>query len=46
VILELDRKATGSASELKAAVRSASKDRPLLLLIERDGRTRFITMAP
>jgi serine protease Do len=45
VIVEVNRQAVHSADELRAAVRKSS-DRPVLLLVERDGQTRFVTIRP
>jgi len=45
VIVEVNRKAVQSVEELRAAVR-ASAQRPVLLLVERDGQTRFVTVRP
>jgi Do/DeqQ family serine protease len=45
VIVEVNRQAVHSADELRAAIRKSS-DRPVLLLVERDGQTRFVTVRP
>jgi len=45
VIHEVNRKAVESVDDLRAAVRARS-DRPVLLLVERDGHTRYITVRP
>jgi len=45
VIVEVNRKPVQSVEELRAAVR-ANSERPVLLLIERDGRTHFVTVRP
>jgi serine protease Do len=45
VIVEVNRKAVSSVDELRAAVRATSQ-RPVLLLVEREGQTRFVTVRP
>ena len=45
VILEVNRQAVQSVDELRAAVRKTT-DRPALLLIEREGRSLFVTVKP
>jgi Do/DeqQ family serine protease len=45
VIREVNRKPVGSVDELQQAVRD-SGDRPSLLLVERDGSTVFVAVAP
>jgi len=45
VILEVNRQAVQSVDELRAAVRKTT-DRPVLLLVEREGRTQFVTVRP
>jgi Do/DeqQ family serine protease len=45
VIQEVNRKPVTSIEDLRAAVR-ARTDRPVLLLVERDGHTRFVTVRP
>jgi serine protease Do len=45
VILEVNRQAVQSAEDLRAAVRKTT-DRPVLLLVERDGRSLFVTVKP
>ena len=45
VILEVNRQAVQSAEDLRAAVRKTT-DRPVLLLIEREGRSLFVTVKP
>jgi serine protease Do len=45
VIVEANRKAMTSVDELRAAVRSAT-DKPLLLLVHRQGRELFVTVRP
>jgi serine protease Do len=45
VIVEVNRQPVRSVDELRAAVRRTT-DRPVLLLVERDGRTRFVTVRP
>jgi serine protease Do len=45
VIIEVNRQAVHSVDELRAAVRRTS-ERPVLLLVERDGQTRFVTVRP
>jgi Do/DeqQ family serine protease len=45
VIVEANRKAVTSVDDLRAAVRSAS-DKPLLLLVHRQGRELFVTVRP
>ena len=45
VILEVNRQAVQSAEELRAAVRKTT-DRPVLLLVEREGRSLFVTVRP
>jgi serine protease Do len=45
VILEVNRQAVQSAEELRAAVRKTT-DRPVLLLVEREGRSVFFTVKP
>jgi serine protease Do len=45
VIVEVNRQAVQSADELRAAVRKTT-NRPVLLLVERDGRTLFVTVRP
>jgi S1-C subfamily serine protease len=43
VILEVNRQAVQSVDELRTAVRKTT-DRPVLLLVERDGHTVFVTV--
>ena len=45
VILEVNRQAVQSVDELRAAVRKTT-DRPVLLLVEREGRSLFVTVKP
>ncbi len=45
VIREVNRKAVSSVDELRDAVRKTT-DRPVLLLVEREGQTRFVTVRP
>ncbi len=45
VIREVNRKPVASVEELRAAVRGTT-DRPVLLLVEREGQTRFVTVRP
>jgi serine protease Do len=45
VIQEVNRKTVSSIDEFRAAVR-ATTSRPVLLLVERDGRTMFVTVRP
>jgi Do/DeqQ family serine protease len=45
VILEVNRQAVQSVDELRTAVRKTT-DRPVLLLVERDGHTVFVTVRP
>ncbi len=45
VILEVNRQAVQSADDLRAAVRKTT-DRPVLLLVEREGRSLFVTIKP
>ncbi len=45
VIQEVNRKPVQSVDELRAAVRG-STDRPVLLLVERDGHNLFVTVRP
>jgi serine protease Do len=45
VIVEVNRQPVQSADELRAAVRKTT-NRPVLLLVERDGRTLFVTVKP
>ena len=45
VIVEADRKPVTNVDDLRNAVRSSS-DRPLLLLVHRDGRDLFMTVRP
>jgi Do/DeqQ family serine protease len=45
VIVEANRKPVESIDELRAAVRSAN-DRPLLLLVNREGQNLFVTVRP
>ena len=45
VIVEANRKAVSSVDELRAAVRSAT-DKPLLLLVHRQGKELFVTVRP
>jgi Do/DeqQ family serine protease len=45
VIQEVNRKPVSSVDDLRAAVR-ARTDRPVLLLVARDGHTRFVTVRP
>ena len=44
IIVEVNRKAVASAEDLRAAVRTSG--RPVLLLVEREGQTRFVTVRP
>jgi serine protease Do len=45
VIQEVNRKPVDSVDDLRDAVRKTS-DRPVLLLVEREGQTRFVTVRP
>jgi serine protease Do len=45
IIVEVNRQPVQSADELRAAVRKTT-NRPVLLLVERDGRTLFVTVRP
>jgi S1-C subfamily serine protease len=45
VILEVNRQPVQSAEDLRAAVRKTT-DRPVLLLVEREGRSLFVTVKP
>ena len=45
VIVEANRKSVASVDELRAAVRSTA-DRPLLLLVNREGHDLFLTVRP
>ena len=45
VIQEVNRKPVDSVDALREAVRKTS-DRPVLLLVEREGQTRFVTVRP
>ena len=45
VILEVNRQAVQSADDLRAAVRKTT-DRPVLLLVEREGHSVFVTVKP
>jgi Do/DeqQ family serine protease len=45
VIVEANQKPVGNVAELRAAVRSAT-DRPLMLLVNREGRDLFLTVRP
>src|SRR5499427_9109839 len=45
VILEVNRQAVQSVDELRAAVRKTT-DRPVLLLVDREGRSLFVTVKP
>jgi serine protease Do len=45
IIVEVNRQAVQSVDELRAAVRKTT-NRPVLLLVERDGRTLFVTVRP
>ena len=45
IIQEVNRKPAESVDDLRAAVR-ARADRPVLLLVERDGHTRYVTVRP
>jgi serine protease Do len=45
VILEVNRQAVQSVDELRAAVRKTT-NRPVLLLVEREGRSVFVTVKP
>ena len=45
VIVEANRKSVASVDELRAAVRG-SPDRPLLLLVNREGHDLFLTVRP
>jgi S1-C subfamily serine protease len=45
VIQEVNRQAVGSVDELRAAVRKAA-NRPVLLLVNREGRDLFVTVRP
>src|SRR5215813_12971824 len=45
VILEVNRQAVQSVDELRAAVRKTT-NRPVLLLVEREGRSLFVTVKP
>jgi serine protease Do len=45
VILEVNRQPVQSLDELRAAVKKTT-DRPLLLLVQRDGHDLFFTVKP
>jgi len=45
LILEVNRQAVQSVDELRAAVRKTT-NRPVLLLVEREGRSLFVTVKP
>jgi len=45
IILEVNRQAVQSVDELRAAVRTTT-NRPVLLLVEREGRSLFVTVKP
>jgi serine protease Do len=45
VIVEVNRQAVQSVDELRAAVRKTT-NRPVLLLVEREGRSLFVTVKP
>ena len=45
VIQEVNRDAVASVADLRAAVRK-SPNRPVLLLVNRDGQERFVTVRP
>jgi Do/DeqQ family serine protease len=45
VIVEVNRQPVQSVDELRAAVKKTT-DRPVLLLVEREGRTLFVTVRP
>jgi Do/DeqQ family serine protease len=45
VIVEANRKSVASVDELRAAMRSTA-DRPVLLLVNREGRDLFVTVRP
>ena len=45
MILEVNRQAVQSADDLRAAVRKTT-DRPVLLLVEREGHSVFVTVKP
>jgi len=45
VIQEVNRQPVGSVEDLRAAVRKTT-DRPVLLLVEREGRSLFVTVRP
>jgi serine protease Do len=45
VIQEVNRKPVESVDDLRTAVRARS-DRPVLLLVEREGHTRYVTVRP
>jgi Do/DeqQ family serine protease len=45
IIVEVNRQAVQSVDELRAAVRKTT-NRPVLLLVERNGRTLFVTVRP
>src|SRR5262252_1857089 len=45
VILEVNRQAVQSVDELRSAVRKTT-NRPVLLLVEREGRSLFVTVKP
>jgi S1-C subfamily serine protease len=45
IIQEVNRKPVTSVDDLRSAVRTRT-DRPVLLLVERDGHTRYVTVRP
>ena len=44
VILEVDRAPVKSSADLSAAVRKAGADKPILLLVKRQGSTRYVAI--
>ena len=45
VILEINKKSVNSVADVKSAL-EAAKDRPILLLISRQGQTIYVTVSP
>jgi Do/DeqQ family serine protease len=46
VIQEVNRRPVTTVEELRAAVKNSAADRPVLLLVNRDGRDLFVTVRP
>jgi serine protease Do len=44
LITEVNRKPVSNAEELRAALEQSSPDKPAVLLVHRDGATRFVTL--